>query len=282
MCRLVAWVSDTPRTLREVLGPVAVERLHHLSTVHADGWGAAWHDDDGTVVSQHSPTRAGADTAFHAFADGLASRACLVHLRLGTPGYGHGRTSTHPFAEDQWAFGHNGAILPSSTIDAILDEGSTRVPHGPTDSERYFLALRDAMDHHTDSVAAAVSDVVARIDSVGLEASSLNAVLLGTDAVHVISRHDPAWLATDIPVWPADLLSSAPAYFPMSFRAEGHTVTAVSSGIVTPSDAWRPVPNDAVLRMSTATLETTMASISTPGRAGSDAGPAGFVPVPSP
>jgi predicted glutamine amidotransferase len=266
MCRLVAWVSQTPRTLHEVLGPVALERLRHLSTVHADGWGAAWHDDDGALVHQHSPTRAGADDAFSAFAEGLASRACLVHLRLGTPGYGHGRLSTHPFVEGDWAFGHNGAIMPPPAIDEILDPASRRTPHGPTDSERYFVGLRDAMDQHDGSVTEAMGDLVARIDAAGLDASSLNALLLGPDAVHVISRHDPAWQVRDIPVWPAELAASAPAYFPMSYRADTTSVTAVSSGIVDPSDAWRPIPNDAVLRMDTASPTATIEPLGSPRR----------------
>ncbi|MGI8524137.1 MAG: class II glutamine amidotransferase [Nocardioides sp.] len=256
MCRLVAWASRTPRTLREVLGETALGRLQHLSTVHADGWGAAWYDD-GALVTQHSPASAGTDAPFHAFADGLAATAALVHLRLGTPGYGRGRESTHPFVDGPYAFGHNGAILPATAVEALLS-GSARRPHGPTDSERYFLAVRDGMDRYDGSVADAVGDVVTRIDTAGLEASSLNALLLGPDAVHVISRHDALWQAGDIPVWPADLVSSAPAYFPMSWRADEESVTAVSSGIVDPSNAWRDVPNDAVLRIDTRTLATTV------------------------
>jgi predicted glutamine amidotransferase len=261
MCRLVAWVSETPRTLRQVLGDAALARLQHLSTVHADGWGAAWHDDDGRLVAQHSPTRAGADEAFHSFADGLASRACLVHLRLATPGYGYGRVSTHPFVDSQWAFAHNGAILPTSSVDALLTEDSRRRPTGPTDSERYFLAVRDGMDRQDGSVPAAVDDVLSRIAAAGLDASSLNAMLLGPDAVHVVSHHDPHWQAGTIPVWPADLLPAVPAYFPMSWHDDGTTVAAASSGIVHDPDLWQPLPNDAVLRIDVGTRTSTIAPL---------------------
>lgn len=257
MCRLVAWVSRTPRTLSQVLGETALSRLQHLSTVHADGWGAAWHDADGTLVTQHSPTSAGTDASFHAFAVGLATTAALVHLRLGTPGYGLGRQSTHPFVDGPYAFGHNGAILPRASVDAILG-ASQRRPQGPTDSERYFLAVRDGMEHHDGSVTAAVQDVASRIQTAGLDASSLNALLLGPDAVHVISRHDASWQASHIAVWPADLLPSAPAYFPMSWRADHSSVTAVSSGIVENADEWLDLPNDAVLHIDTRTLATTV------------------------
>jgi predicted glutamine amidotransferase len=261
MCRLVAWVSRTPRTLKELLGPDALARLQHLSTVHADGWGAAWHDEAGGHATRHSRTRAGADQSFTTFAEEVASTAALVHLRLGTPGFGVGMLSTHPFVEGDYAFAHNGAILPAASIDGLL-EGSDRVPRGPTDSERYFMALRDGMERHGGSVAAAVGDVVARIEAAGLRTSSLNAVLLGPDAVHVISQHDALWQAEDIPVWPEDEVASAPAYFPLSWRTDESSVTVVSSGIVEvgAGSGWQSLSNDAVLRIATGTLEATVES----------------------
>jgi predicted glutamine amidotransferase len=255
MCRLVAWASRTPRTLSELLGPAALARLQHLSTVHADGWGAAWHDGAGALAIRRSPTRAGADGSFTAFAEEVPTTAALVHLRLGTPGFGAGLLSTHPFVEGPYAFGHNGAILPAASIDALL-AGSGRTPRGPTDSERYFLALRDGMDRHGGSVSAAVTDVASRIEAADLHTSSLNAVLLGPEAIHVISRHDALWEAEEIPVWPADEVASAPAYFPLRWRTDESSVTAVSSGIVGDGAEWDDLPNDAVLRIATGTLET--------------------------
>jgi predicted glutamine amidotransferase len=264
MCRLVAWVSETPRTLADVLGETALSRLRHLSTVHADGWGAAWHDDAGELVVQHSSAAAGADEAFTAFSEGMSSRACLVHLRLGTPGYGYGASSIHPFVDGPWAFGHNGAILPGSAIDGILEATSERRPLGPTDSERYFLAVRNEMDRPGASVAGAVAAVASRITEVGLSTSSLNSLLLGPDALYVVSVHDPGWQVGDIPVWPADLLAreaALPAYFPRSSRVDDSSVCAVSSGIVDDTGEWSAIPNDAVLRIDTRTLDTSIETL---------------------
>jgi predicted glutamine amidotransferase len=260
MCRLVGWVSEHPVTLREVIGAAGVARLRHLSTVHADGWGAAWHDDTGELTVQRSPVRAGADEAFDAFAEGMASRICLVHLRLGTPGYGKGSSSIHPFVDGEWAFAHNGAILPSSAIDALLPPGGHRTPRGVTDSERYFLALRDEMDRCGDSVPQAMDHVLERLQSAGLSAASLNALMIGTDSLHVICWHDPTWQADTIPVWPADILASelAPPYFPLSYRVQPALLSVVSSGIVDDAPDWRPVPNQAVLRIDAATRELTV------------------------
>lgn len=260
MCRLVAWVSDTPRTLTEVLGADAVQRLVHLSHVHADGWGAAWHDDSGALQVQLSATEAGLDEAFASLAGGLATTVGVVHLRLGSPGCGYGVLSNHPFVDGDWALAHNGAISPASGTDALIAPGSARHARGETDTERYFLALRDEMDAGA-SVPAAMDAVVARMYDNGLTSTSLNSMLLGPDALDIISWHDPQWQATTIPVWPAEDLARGitPPYYPMSYRADEALVVAVSSGIVADQTGWSPIPNHAVLRVDLASraLSTT-------------------------
>lgn len=246
MCRLVGWVSRTPMTLRDVLGEHALARFMHLSHVHADGWGAGWHDESGALCVTRSADPARTDPDFAELAAGLASTAAIVHLRLGTPGYGHGTRNSHPFTDGPWALAHNGAITPHDLIDRLLPPDATK-PSGDTDTERYFLALRAHLDR-TGSVPIALAAVEARIAEVGLYASSLNAMLLGPDGLHVISSHDPDWQATTTPVWPADELAAGtvPPYFPMSYRESDDAVIAVSSGIVSEKDGWTVVPNHSV------------------------------------
>lgn len=258
MCRLVGWVSRRPVTLTDVLGDTAVERFVHLSNVHADGWGAAWHDERGALAVTRSGQAARVDPHFDQFAAGLAVTACFVHLRLGTPGCGYGPLSNHPFVDGPWALAHNGAFAPGDKMDLLLPDDSTRQPAGETDTERYFLALRAAMDHNGGSVPDAVDTVLARMSEVGLEASSLNALLLGPDALHVISSHDADWQATTIPVWPADEVAAGatPPYFPMIVRRTDDLVAVASSGIVSELDGWAAIPNDAVLRVDVATRAT--------------------------
>ncbi len=265
MCRLVGWVSERRTTLQEVIGHDALSRLLHLSTVHSDGWGAAWHDpDSGQLVVQHSALPAGADEAFAAFATGTASRTCLVHLRLGTPGYGIGATSLHPFVDGQWAFAHNGAILPTSAIGDLLPPQSRRQPRGATDSERYFLALRDEMDCNGGSVPLAMRALLVRLQSANLTAASLNSILIGPDALNVVSKHDPAWQAGPIPVWPADILAqqNQPAYFPLSWRNSSDEVAIASSGIVDPEEPWQALPNNAVVSINCRSHQATVTHIS--------------------
>jgi predicted glutamine amidotransferase len=263
MCRLVGWVAATPVTLADVLGHTAFERFAHLSHVHADGWGAAWHEHGEPAVTR-SATAARTDPGFAEFAGGLASTAGFAHLRLGTPGCGYGPLSNHPFTDGPWALAHNGAFAPGEHIDALLAPGDPRRPLGETDTERYFLALRTELDRNGGSVPDAVAEVLARMARAGLTASSLNALLLGQDALHVISSHDADWQATTIPVWPADELASGvalPPYFPMIHKVTGDAVVTASSGIVSELDGWLPIPNHAVLRIDLATRVTTVTPV---------------------
>ncbi|HEX3786412.1 MAG TPA: class II glutamine amidotransferase [Pseudonocardiaceae bacterium] len=269
MCRLVGWVARVPVTLEQVLGRAAVDRLHHLSQVHADGWGAGWHDEQGALRVVRSAEPARTDERFAEFATGLASRAAVVHLRLGTPGCGYGESSNHPFVDGPWALAHNGAISPGDRMDLLLPPDSDRRPRGATDTERYFLALRHELDRTGGVVPAAVDRVVHRLDEAGLTASSLNAMLLGPTALHVISWHDADWRATTIQVWPADELASGidpPAYFPMIHRQTEDFAVTVSSGIVSDPGGWTAVPNHAVLDIDLTSRRTTTTPITSTAR----------------
>jgi predicted glutamine amidotransferase len=247
-------------TLRQVLGEAAAARFSKLSSVHADGWGAAWYDQYGRRQVWHSTAQASRDVEFARFARETATTTCFVHLRRGTPGYGLGTRNTHPFADGQWAFGHNGAITPKARIDRLV-EHTARRPGGTTDSERYFLALRAELDVTCGGVAEAITQVRGRIQAAGLAASSLNAMLVDPGTLHVISSHDPNRPASAAALWPADELASgtAPPYFSLFYRTGPDLVAAVSSGVVKDQPGWRSIPNHSVLGVdrTTRTIQIT-------------------------
>lgn len=260
MCRLVGWVSRTPVTLLDVLGEAAVRRFIHLSTVHSDGWGAAWHDADGELHVTRSADMARQDPRFGELAATTASTAAIVHLRLGTPGFGHGTLNNHPFTDGRLAFAHNGAFTPRDRVlDHLLPPGAGE-PQGQTDSERYFLALRSYLG--TNPMPAAIAAMQARMAEVGVATSSMNAMLLAPRQLHVISSHDADWQATTIPVWPADEPAELlPPYFPMIAKQDDDIVVAVSSGIVSNQDGWLAIPNHAVLTVDVGTRQTVVAPV---------------------
>jgi predicted glutamine amidotransferase len=259
MCRLVGWVAAQPVSLAEVLGPTALQRLLHLSTVHCDGWGVAWHDEDGRLETARSLRAAHDDAQFAEMASGLRARAGLVHLRLGTPGYGEGFANTHPFVAGDLAFAHNGAIGPHARVDELLRDGDPTGLVGRTDSERYFRAIRDELSEpDAPGLAEAVRRVAARMHERGLRANSLNALLLAPDALFAVSEHDEQWEPGSIPVWPADDLASGlaqPRYLALAHRAEPDRVVVLSSGIISDPDGWTELPSHSVLTIDVASRE---------------------------
>jgi predicted glutamine amidotransferase len=250
MCRMVGWASATPVTARELLGDAAIERLLALATVHCHGWGAAWWDGSRLVV-RRSPAGAADDPGFLELVDTVVARSAIVHLRMGTPGYGRGVVDNHPFADGTWAMIHNGAVAPAADVGKLLAPESMRSPRGSTDSERWFLALRNELDRGL-SVPDAVTAVIERVGTVGLHASSWNSMLLGPHALHVVSHHDPALLPVDVKLWPdlyPENLVCWPPYFDLRVRRRDGASVAISSGIVDDATDWTLLPNKSVLRL---------------------------------
>jgi predicted glutamine amidotransferase len=260
MCRLIGWVAREPVTMRELLGDDAVARLLHLSTVHCHGWGVAWRDGDRLRV-RRSPDQASRDPGFATVLDSLATTAAVVHLRLATPGFDRLITDTHPFSDGQWALAHNGAISPGTRVGELLTPGSP-APQGTTDSERWFLALRDAYDRLGDDadadtgqarrLATATSSVLQRARSAGLTSSSWNSLVLGPEALFAVNHHDDSWQPADIPVWPSDApgpVAGWPPYFDLRLRDDDGARTVISSGVVDDTAGWEMLPNHSVLRL---------------------------------
>jgi gamma-glutamyl hercynylcysteine S-oxide hydrolase len=248
MCRLVGWVADEPRTLREVLGDVGVERLRSLSTVHSHGWGAAWLDGD-EIAAMRSQSAAFDDGQFAEFVDKIETRAGLFHLRLGTPGFARGPADTHPFVDDDWALIHNGAVGPTDRVDELLAPDSARRPVGTTDSERWFLALRDEIDAG-QPLSDAIETVIARAGTAGLHSSSWNSIILGDGAMSVLAHNDPARMPRDIKLWPDELppaLACWPPYLDLRWRNRDGSTVVVSSGIVDDPEGWTMLPNHSLL-----------------------------------
>jgi predicted glutamine amidotransferase len=261
MCRMVGWVSTQPVTARSLLGDAAIERLRALSAVHCHGWGVAWREGSGLNIHRATvPARD--DGEFGRVVDELAVTSAVLHIRMGTPGFGREPADTHPFTDGQWAMIHNGAVAPVTSVDKLLAADSSRTPLGSTDSERWFLAIRDEIDRGR-SIPEAVSTVIERARSAGLRGSSWNSMLLGPDALHVVNHHDHALLPVDIALWPADRPKEIlcwPPYFDLRIRQRDGASVVTSSGIVDDLDEWRLLPNRSVshLPLDGGPLDTTL------------------------
>lgn len=244
---MVGWVAAEPVTVRSLLGDPAIERLRALSAVHCHGWGVAWRDRRG--VHMHRATRLAADDpGFDRIVDGLAAPSALLHIRMGTPGFGRRPADTHPFADGDWAMIHNGAVHPTTDVDRLLAPGSSRRPAGSTDSERWFLALRDETERGR-SFPAAVATVIERANAAGLRSSSWNSMVLGPDALYLVNHHDHALLPVDIALWPDEIpkhIVCWPPYFDLRVRQRDGASVITSSGIVDEVEDWLLLPNRSV------------------------------------
>src|SRR4051794_38724830 len=221
MCRLLGWVSDTPRPLVDLITPQELAEFTELSRLHADGWGIAWYDGNGELQTLRSEKAAHGDDEYaNAVAD-IASTGAILHLRWATPGIPVQPGNTHPFVHDSYAFAHNGSIWSRDGLLDLLDD----VPdlQGDTDSELYLLALLQRVRDHgfDEGLRSTIVDITAE-----LTPSSLNAMLLGEGKLTAVCCNigDSGCPAVAAPDAPAEDL---PGYYDLRYRTlDGATVVA--------------------------------------------------------
>jgi predicted glutamine amidotransferase len=240
MCRLLGWVSDTPRALAELLTETELAEFTELSRHHADGWGIAWYDGKGEIQTLRSEGAAYQDDAYAEAVKNIASTGAILHLRWATPGIPVQRGNTHPFVSDSYAFAHNGSIWAREDMLGLVDP----LPElqGDTDSELYLLALLQRVREHgfDDGLRATITDLTA-----DLTPSSLNALLLGHGVLtalccNVGDSGCPADAGPDAP--PEDL----PGYYDLRLRTSGGATVVGSSGWADGA-GWQRVENGTAL-----------------------------------
>lgn len=245
MCRLVGWIGDRPRSLRDVLGDGALARFANLSGVHGHGWGTARLDPDtGELTSHRSVKAARDDPEFRAVAD-IPARVGLFHLRWATPGLDQNLANTHPFVREGSALIHNGAIGPIDRLPLLRRPGSENTPAGTTDSEQLFLAVLDEVDRTSSApvdIATAIETISDRAVDAGLTAASLNSLFIGGHGMSVLNWHD----AANVPPIDADDPSTPPYYDLRHQHGDGLDVVA-SSGFVSDPQGWTLLPNASLL-----------------------------------
>jgi predicted glutamine amidotransferase len=240
MCRLLGWVSDTPRALADLLTTAELAEFTELSRHHADGWGIAWYDGDGAIQTRRSEGAAYRDEAYAKAVTEIASTGAVLHLRWATPGIPVQPGNTHPFVRDGYAFAHNGSIWPRDGLLDLIDTVPDLV--GDTDSELYLLALlqRAAKLGFDDGLRETITDITAE-----LTPSSLNALLLGDGALTVLCCNvGDAGCPAD--AGPDAAPEKLPGYYDLRLRHIGDARLVASSGW---GDAggWEQVENGTAL-----------------------------------
>lgn len=260
MCRLFGYVTDTERSVADLLGDEGLDAFTSLTAVHDDGWGAAWHlpSGDGSVTTRTvtSSRSAALDPAYDALVHEPLSCAGLLHLRWATGGLPVRAENTHPFHADNYAFAHNGHVAPISELEALLRPEVRAELVGDTDSERYFRFVLQTIHDAGDEVEGVTRALAVLVEK--FPRSSLNALLLAPErifAIHINSRADSP---SDLRNQPADdplPLRHTTDYFAMDYRIREHSIEVVSSGLDEPG--WTPVPLDTAVVVDLATREVT-------------------------
>ena len=256
MCRLLGYCSVSPASLTRLMGEQELRDFAALSALHGDGWGMGWYHGD-QPAARKSVGRADQEPEFGALARRPLSDLGLVHLRWATPGLPVADANTHPFRYGPWLLAHNGAIHPQERLGELLPGTWEQRLGGTTDSERYFLHLMWRLAQRDGDMVAAIGDTTTDIEA-RFGPNSLNAILLGPEALYAISWHDPAKVPGEQlrTRGYGDRPGEIETYFDLAFRATAEAVIVASSGW--PMPGWTPLPPGHVLVTERATLRTTI------------------------
>lgn len=240
MCRLLAWATRAPTTLRDLLGEEDLLGFTELSVQHGDGWGVARATGTGVKVHKR-PDAARTSRSFGAWARTSASDLGMAHLRWATMGLSIGVENTHPFTDGRVAFAHNGSVLSPASLDALVGPRIARLRRGTTDSERYFLALLTRMADGAPPREALLDTVddIARTSPF----TSLNCLLMTPDELVALCRYDPA----------GPLEDKDPEYYRLRYRVTDDAVVVSSSGW---GRNWQELANGELLVVRRGSLET--------------------------
>jgi hypothetical protein len=178
---MLGWSASAPCSAGDVLG-ADLERLRELSSLHDDGWGAAWYEGDkGPVVVREAVPAYESAQFLPLLAEHRASVG-IVHLRWATGALARCVENTHPFVRGDIAFIHNGSIPEFDRLRALVDDDLLGTVEGTTDSELYFLAVLSEY-RRRGSVPAAFAAVVDGLE--GCRWPSLNAMWTQPDLLVV-------------------------------------------------------------------------------------------------
>jgi predicted glutamine amidotransferase len=244
MCRLLGVVAAAPapltRSLARELPPFTA-----LSAEHGDGWGLAYWNARGDLVSVKEPVAARESGAYTAEVGAAHTDAALLHLRWATKGTNE-PDNTHPFVRGGLAFAHNGTVVDTAALEELIDADLSASVRGSTDSERYFHAVLTAL-RNTDPVTA-LATTAARIRAAS-PISGLNCLLLTEDSLYVYAEHDPL----------SDTArENGPDYFPMWYRRSEAEIVVASSGVPEDEAAWAPIPDGHILQIRRGDLRVSL------------------------
>lgn len=253
MCRLFAQVAPQRISARDVLVDSGFSLLNQANAptgpAQKDGWGFAWFGPDGAPRVVKSGRPAFEDRArFTAAADEARSSVVLGHIRAASKGIGIDDAHAHPFADESWAFAHNGTLFIHKEVAAALGPRRSRLKTD-SDSEVYFQQFLKHLAATNDPSAAFETCIVenwrlwrecrARYPELPAPYSSLNAIASDGKGMHALC-HAASRGAADF-----GLYHDTQPWSVMSFATRGGRFLLASEG-VDGGDWTRLVPPETI------------------------------------
>jgi predicted glutamine amidotransferase len=245
MCRLLGAIARRPQPLTELLAD-DLKPFTQLSQRHCDGWGVAYWNPHGDLVTEKRPEAARGSAAFEATIDAATTDAALLHLRRASPGMPTDARNTHPFVAGSIAMAHNGYSYPRAVLDTLLADAHGPEPAGDTDSERYFGLILAAM---RDSPPVSAIETAIEAISANAHFVSLNCLLLTNEALYAAVRFDEALVAAE---------GETPETYTLRFRTGPDSVIVASSGWEQSAPRWEELTNGQVLEVGRRDLRATV------------------------
>jgi predicted glutamine amidotransferase len=235
MCRLLGVISAHRAPIADLVAEDLAPFLE-LACEHKDGWGIAFRDERGAIGMLKGTDRADDSSHLSGLLKSCVTDMAFLHLRMASPNLAVSMDNTHPFGDAQAAFAHNGEIRPVSSLDPLIPPARLATAHGNTDSERYYLAVRELMDQGADP-ADAIARTTRSIRDRAQLIISLNAMMLTPAGLFTYAEHDPD----------SEVIGRRGAgYFGLSYRKdEGRTLVA-SRGWPQPAPKWQELPEQRV------------------------------------
>lgn len=187
MCRLFG-LSAAPQRVHATFWLLdASDSLAVQSRKEPDGTGLGTYSENGAPLVEKQPIAAYQDNQFAAEARERCSTTFVAHIRYASTG-GLRPENTHPFAQHNRLFAHNGVIGDLAAMEAELGPYRDLVL-GDTDSERFFALITKAIDAHAGDVTAGITEA-ARWVAEHVPVFAINLVLTTPDELWALRYPD--------------------------------------------------------------------------------------------
>jgi predicted glutamine amidotransferase len=244
MCELLGMSANVPTDLRFSFTGL----MHRAGRTgrHTDGFGIAFHQDDGCRVFHDPAPGAHSPLAHFLREQPIRSRVALAHIRRAN----RGRVSvanTHPFQRELWgrwwSFAHNGQLRGVKRWPLAHYR-----PVGTTDSEHAFCWLLDQLRQRFETLpkeatlCRAVAELCRRLHALG----RFNALLSDGVRLYAFCSNRLAYLTRRAPFGRARLID---ADLQVDFAQEttpGDIVTVLATRPLTADEPWQAVARGAL------------------------------------